>query len=156
MPESLESTQRYLPRRECSTYSRSGPALFRKPTWRLHWLAIGSARTDPACRIWCRGGRVGRKFRKALWNFRSFSARVARPSAVLVMASSPSQTFEILTNTRSGTSPTSPPRWQSRPLPERCHEEARCLEGPASCLWPSESEQALVESRPIESTGRVA
>ena len=36
MPEPLESTQRCLSRRECSTYSRSGPALSPKQTRRSH------------------------------------------------------------------------------------------------------------------------
>src|SRR5258707_1070347 len=46
MPEPLESTQRYLSRRECSTYSRSGPALSPKQTRRLHWSENGFAASD--------------------------------------------------------------------------------------------------------------
>ena len=41
MPELLESTQRSLSRRPCSTYSRSGLALCRRQTRRLRWLEIG-------------------------------------------------------------------------------------------------------------------
>ena len=39
---------------------------FPRQTPRLHWLAIGFACADPACCIWCRCGRAGRKFRGAL------------------------------------------------------------------------------------------